>query len=186
MDDLRTYLQRNWWLFLLRGIAAIAFGFAAFIWPGLTLSILIALFGAYVLIDGVFGLVQSIRHRELLSHWWLWALEGVLGIAVGVMTFLAPGVTAFVLLMFIAAWAIVGGVLRIVMAIPLRREIEGEWFLVAGGVLSVIFGVLLFVVPGAGVLSLIWLIGFCAIIFGVLFIGLALRLRRENAGSAPA
>ncbi|SDX79486.1 HdeD family acid-resistance protein [Roseicitreum antarcticum] len=186
MDDLTGFLQRNWWLFLLRGVAAIVFGIAAFVWPGLTLTMLIALFGAYVLIDGIFGLVQSIRDRNRLSLWWLWALEGILGIVVGVLTFVAPGVTAFILLMFIAAWAIVGGALRIVMAIRLRREIHGEWFLVAGGVMSVLFGVLLFIVPGAGILSIIWIIGMYSIVFGVLFIALSLRLRREKPARVSA
>src|SRR5690606_322933 len=121
MDDLIGYLRQNWWLFLLRGVAAIVFGIAAFLWPGLTLQVLMLLFGAYVLVDGVFGLVQSIRKREQMSQWWLWALEGLLGIVVGVLTFIAPGVTAYVLLIFIAAWAIVGGIIRIVMAIRLRK-----------------------------------------------------------------
>lgn len=181
MDDLIGYLRQNWWLFLLRGVAAIVFGIAAFLWPGLTLQVLMLLFGAYVLVDGVFGLVQSIRNREQMSQWWLWALEGLLGIAVGVLTFIAPGVTAYVLLIFIAAWAVVGGIIRIVMAIRLRKEIRGEWFLVASGALSVLFGVVIFVMPEAGVLSIVWLIGFYAILFGILFIGLALRLRRANA-----
>lgn len=186
MDDLIGYLRQNWWLFLLRGVAAIVFGIAAFLWPGLTLQVLMLLFGAYVLVDGVFGLVQSIRNREQMSQWWLWALEGLLGIAVGVLTFIAPGVTAYVLLIFIAAWAVVGGIIRIVMAIRLRKEIRGEWFLVASGALSVLFGVVIFVMPEAGILSIVWLIGFYAILFGILFIGLALRLRRANAETKNA
>lgn len=186
MDDLIGYLRQNWWLFLLRGVAAIVFGIAAFLWPGLTLQVLMLLFGAYVLVDGVFGLVQSIRNREQMSQWWLWALEGLLGIAVGVLTFIAPGVTAYVLLIFIAAWAVVGGIIRIVMAIRLRKEIRGEWFLVASGALSVLFGVVIFLMPEAGILSIVWLIGFYAILFGILFIGLALRLRRANAETKNA
>lgn len=183
MDDMIGYLQRNWWLFLLRGIAAIVFGIAAFLWPSLTLQVLMLLFGAYVLVDGVFGLVQSVRNRERMSQWWLWALEGVLGIVVGILTFIAPDVTAYVLLLFIAAWAIVGGIIRIVMALRLRKEIEGEWYLVVSGILSTLFGVVLFIMPAAGLLSLIWLIGFYAVLFGILFIALALRLRRASAGS---
>ena len=132
MDDLTRFLSQSWWLFLIRGIAAVVFGIAAFAWPGLTLAVLIILFAAYVLVDGVFGLVAAIRHHDRLDHWWLWMLESVLGIAIGLLAFLMPGVTALILLMFVAAWAIVGGVLRIVLAIRLRKEITGEWFLVAG------------------------------------------------------
>lgn len=186
MDDIPGYLKRGWWLFLLRGIAAILFGIAAFVWPGQTLTVLIILFGAYVLVDGVSGLVQAIRHRDRLERWWLWALEGALGIVVGLLTFLAPGVTALVLLIFIAAWAIVGGALRIAVAIELRKEIRGEWLLVAGGVLSILFGILLILVPQAGILSIVWLIGFYAVLFGGLLVWLALRLRRAGSGTGHA
>lgn len=183
MDDFTMNVHSNWWAFLLRGIAAIAFGISAFAWPALTLTVLIALIGAYILADGLIELGQAIRDRErdLSGGWWLREFEGVLGIAVGLLTFFAPGVTAFMLLMFIAAWAVVSGMFRIVLAIRMRREIEGDWFLVSSGVLSVLFGMLVFAVPGAGPLSVVWLIGIYAVTLGVLLIGLALRLRRENS-----
>ena len=175
-----TFLERNWWLLLVRGIAAILFGIAALAWPGLTLAALVLLFGAYVLVDGVFGVVDSIRYRDRIANWGLWLLEGVLGIAVGAMTLLLPGVSALVLLMLVAAWAIVGGVLRIVAAIQLRKRIEGEWLLGLGGALSILFGVLLVALPGAGILSLVWLIAAWAIVFGIVLTALALRLRRAG------
>lgn len=186
MDELIEDLRRDWWLFLVRGIAAILFGIAAFVWPGLTLAVLVIMFGAYVLVDGAFGLFYAIRGRKQLDYWWLWAIEGVLGIIVGVLTFVMPGITALVLLMFIAAWAIVGGALRIITAFRLRKEIRGEWLLIAGGALSILFGVLLVAVPQAGILSVIWLIGFYAVLFGVLFVGLAFRLRRSGREDAHA
>lgn len=126
MNELTGYPNRGWWLFLLRGIVAIAFGVAAFVWPTLTLTVLIALFGAYVFVDGAFGLAHAIRSRGWLPHWWLGALEGALGVVLGLLAFLAPGVTAFVLLMIIATWAIIGGALRIALAIWMRREIRGN------------------------------------------------------------
>lgn len=175
-----NFLERNWWLLLVRGIAAILFGVAAFAWPGATVAILVIMFGAYVLIDGIFGIVDSIRYRDRLNRWWLWLLDGVLGVVVGALTLFMPGVTAVVLLMFIAAWAIVGGVLRIIAAIQLRREIEGEWLLGLGGALSILFGILLIVMPGAGIMSLVWLIAIWAITFGVLFIVLAFQLRKAG------
>lgn len=178
MREPLNFLERNWWLPLVRGIAAILFGIAAFAWPGLTVAVLLMLFGAYALVDGIFGVVDSIRYRDRIANWGLWLLEGVLGIVVGGLTLLAPGVTAFVLLMFIAAWAIVGGILRIVAAIQLRKRIEGEWLMVLSGVLSIVFGGLLVTLPAAGILSLAWLIGCWAVLFGVVLIALAFRLRR--------
>ena len=178
MDGLSEFLGRVWWLFLLRGIAAILFGVAAFVWPAPTLTILIFLFGAFVLVDGVFGLVHAIWYRRQLRRWGLLALEGVLGIAIGALTFSAPGITAFALLMLIAAWAIVSGVLRIVVAVQVRKLIRGEWLLVAGGVFSILFGVLLVMLPQIGILTVVWLIAFYAILLGALFVFLALQMRR--------
>jgi uncharacterized membrane protein HdeD (DUF308 family) len=178
MNEMLDYLQRSWWIFLLRGAAAIVFGIMAFAWPALTLAVLVILFGAYVLVDGVFGLVDAVRHRDRLGRVWPLVLESVLGIVVGLLTLLAPGVTALVLWMFIAAWAVVGGLLRIVLAFQIRREITGEWFLIAGGLLSILFGGLLIGLPQAGLITLVWIIGFYAVAFGVLFVLLAFRLRK--------
>lgn len=180
MDDLMSFLSRNWWLLLLRGVLAILFGVAAFVWPGLTVAILVMFFGAYILLDGIVGVVDSIRYRAQIKNWWLWLLEGVLGVVVGGLTLLMPGVTAFVLLMFVAAWAIVGGILRIIAAIELRKKIEGEWLMALGGVISVLFGIALVVLPSAGILSLIWLIGLWAVLIGVILVVLAFRLRRAG------
>lgn len=182
-----NFLARNWWLLLVRGIAAILFGVAAFAWPGLTAAVLVLLFGAYVLVDGIFGIVDSIRYRDRLDRWWLWLLDGLLGVGVGALTLFMPGISVFVLLMVIAGWAIAGGVLRIIAAIQLRREIEGEWLLGLGGVLSIFFGGLLVAMPGAGILSLVWLIGIWAVMFGVIFMMLAFRLRKAGKDRpAPA
>ncbi len=178
MTDLMSYLERNWWLLLVRGIAAILFGIAAFAWPGLTVAMLILLFGAWVLVDGAFAIAQSIRYRDRIDKWWLWLLDGVFGVIVGLLALFMPGVTALVLLMFIAAWAILGGILRILAAIQLRKKIEGEWFLGLGGALSILLGGLLIAIPQAGLLSLIWLIAVWSIAIGILFITLAFGLRK--------
>ena len=177
-------LARNWWMLALRGVLAIIFGLAAFLWPGLTLTVLVLLFGAYALVDGVFAVIAGVRRYGERERWWALVLEGLAGIVIGVLTFLWPGITAFALLYLIAAWAILTGVLEIAAAIRLRREIEGEWLLGLSGVASVIFGVLLMILPGPGALALIWLIGAYAIVFGVLLLVLAFRLRslREATG----
>jgi uncharacterized membrane protein HdeD (DUF308 family) len=173
-------LARYWWLILLRGIAAIVFGVLAFIWPGITLVTLILFWGAFMLVDGVLALANAIMGGGMGSRWWL-ALVGLAGVAAGVMTFLWPGVTALVLLWFMASWAIVLGIFQIVGAIQLRKEIDNEWTLILSGVVSVLFGVILFVAPGAGALGLVWVIAAYAIIFGVLMVMAGLRLKKHQA-----
>jgi len=176
-------LVKNWWLFLIRGIAAIAFGVLAFMWPGLTLATLVLLYGAFALVDGVAAVIAAIRGGVPAPRWWL-ALVGLCGIIVGVLTFAWPGITALVLLIFIAAWAIVMGLFEIVGAIRLRKEIDNEWMLILGGAVSVLFGILLLVQPGAGALALVWIIAFYAILFGILNIAFAFRLHGHEHATA--
>ncbi|WP_072393960.1 HdeD family acid-resistance protein [Hyphomicrobium sp. CS1GBMeth3] len=180
MRPMLDALARNWWLILLRGALAILFGVLAFIWPGITLFTLVILYGAFAFVDGVLALVAAIRGGTPAPRWWL-ALVGVFGIAAGVLTLFWPQITALVLLLFIAAWAIVTGIFQIVGAIRLRHEIEGEWLLIASGVLSVVFGLLLVAWPGAGALAMILVIGSFAIMYGILLIAFALQLRKAAA-----
>jgi uncharacterized membrane protein HdeD (DUF308 family) len=177
-------LARRWWTLTLRGVIAILFGLMALIWPGITLLALVVLFGAYALVDGVIALGTAIFGDRATTgeRGWL-IVEGIAGIIVGILTFAWPGVTAVVLLWLIAAWAIVTGVLEIAAAVRLRQEITGEWLLAVGGVLSVLFGILLIVRPGAGALAVVFLIGGYAIVFGIIIIGLGLRLRQRYRGS---
>ncbi len=180
-------LARNWWALALRGLFAILFGVAAFAWPGLTLAALVILFGAYALVDGVFALIAAVRAAEAHARWWLFVLEGLAGIIVGIITFVWPGITALVLLYLIAWWALITGVFEIAAAIRLRKEISREWTLVLGGLASIIFGLLLLYHPGAGALAVVWLIGLYALVFGVLFLMLGFRLRGHGAQMpAPA
>lgn len=134
-------------------------------------------FGAYALVDGVFGVINGISSYDERERWWVILLEGLAGIVVGIMTLVWPSITALTLLYLIAAWAVITGVMEIVAAIQLRRVIEGEWMMVLSGIASIIFGIILFIFPGEGALGLTWLIGIYAIIFGVMLIVLAFRLR---------
>jgi len=166
----------SWWALLLRGVAAIAFGILAFVWPHITLTALVFLWGAYALVDGVVALVAGIKSHGEFNRWWIFLLEGILGIAAGIVAFVIPGITAMVLLFLIAAWAIVTGAFEIGAAIQLRKYIKGEWLLALAGVASVLFGFALFLNPSAGALAVVWLIGAYSIVFGFLLVALGLRL----------
>ncbi len=168
-------LARNWWMLVLRGVLAALFGIAAFVWPEITIEALVILFGAYTLVDGAFNVGAALMGRE--RYWGLLLLEGIFGVLVGILTFAWPGITALVLLYLIAGWAIATGLMEIFAAVQLRRQIQGEWLLGLGGILSIVFGVLLAIQPGSGAVALVWLIGGYAVVFGVLLIALGLRLR---------
>jgi uncharacterized membrane protein HdeD (DUF308 family) len=185
------HLTRYWWVVAVRGVAALLFGLLALIWPDITISALVLLFGAFALVDGVFTVAAAFgdRRAEGRRGWLL--LQGLAGVAAGVVTFAWPGITTLVLLWWIAAWALVTGVLAIAAAIRLRRELEGEWLLALSGAVSVLFGILLAVRPDEGAVALAWLIGSYAIVFGVALLTLAWRLRRlgrtsSSAGRRPA
>jgi uncharacterized membrane protein HdeD (DUF308 family) len=171
------YLCRNWGWIVLRGAVAVLFGVVAIAWPGITLAALVIVWGAYALADGVLALIAAWRVRDQGRPFWSLLIVGLLGIAAGVVTVLWPEITALVLLMFIAGWAVVMGIFQVIAAIRLRKLIEGEWLLGLSGVLSVIFGVLMFARPGAGALAVVWIIGSYAIFFGVLLIALGVRLK---------
>lgn len=168
---------KNWWVLLVRGLGAIAFGILTFVWPGVTLLVLVFLFGAHALIDGVAAIALGFGTRAYAESWWAMILVGALGILAGVGTFIWPGITAAVLLAIIAGWAILRGVFEIVAAIRLRKVIDNEWMLGLAGGCSVLFGVLLVAWPAEGLLTLLWLVGAGSILFGILCVSLSLRLR---------
>jgi uncharacterized membrane protein HdeD (DUF308 family) len=172
-------LARNWWMLLIRGIAAVVFGVAVLVWPNIALTTLVLLWGAYAVVDGIFALVMGFQGQSVYTNRWITILEGVVSIIAGVIAFIRPDLTALALLYVIAAWAIVTGILEFVAAIQLRKEIDNEFWLGLGGVLSVVFGVLLFVDPGAGMLSILWMLGVYAIVFGITTVFLSFRLRGE-------
>jgi len=174
---LSRVLSRYWWTVLLRGLLWILFGAAIFAVPGLSLVTLTLAFGFFAFIDGISSLVSAFGGRAESQNWWMLLLMGLAGIGVGVLTFISPGATMLGLLFYIALWAIAVGVIEIATAIQLRKEIEGEFWLVLAGVASVFFGALMIARPAVGALTVLWLIGGYAIAFGAMLIVLALRAR---------
>lgn len=171
-------LKRNWWLLALRGLAAVIFGVLAFIWPGVTLITLVWLFGAFALVNGVLSLALAAKAPKGYPRFGSLILGGLLGILAGLLTFIMPGITALGLLILIAAWAMVTGVLEIVAAIKLRKEITNEWLLVLAGIASLAFGVVLMLQPAAGALVIVWWIGAYTLVFGILLFVLSFKMRR--------
>jgi uncharacterized membrane protein HdeD (DUF308 family) len=177
MTSFESYVSRYWWTILLRGIAAIVFGLLALLAPGVTLAVLVLLFGVYALVDGIGAIILGIKDYGDREHWWATLIGGIVGVAAGLVTFVMPGITAVALLALIASWAIVRGILDIVAAIRLRHAIEGEWLLALAGGLSVTFGLLMMAFPGVGALAVIWWIGAFAIALGAALVALSFRVR---------
>ena len=176
-------LASTWWAVGLRGVMAIVFGVLAFAWPGITADVLLLFFGAYALVDGVFALIAALRSSHLGPRTWSLLAEGVVGVAVAAVAFFAPAVAALWLVWVVALWAMVTGGLKILAALRLRAEIDNEWSLGLSGLGSVVFGLLLAVWPGAGLVAVVWLIGAYSVMFGLLLLWLAFRLRATVVGS---
>jgi uncharacterized membrane protein HdeD (DUF308 family) len=172
-------LADNWWLLLLRGLAAIAFGAIAFFWPGVTLVALTYLWGAYAIADGVIAIGAAIgaSGSNAGPRWWL-GLSGIVGILAGIVAFAYTGMTALVLLMVIAVWAIIIGVLQLYAAAQLRKLIDNAWWLILSGLFAIAFGAVLIAWPGAGALAVIWTIAWYAVFFGCMLIGMSFELRK--------
>jgi uncharacterized membrane protein HdeD (DUF308 family) len=177
LPDLPEALRRNWWLIALRGVLAILMGLAAIFFTGATMGALVLLFGAYMLVDGVFGIAAGVRAARKGERWVLLILEGIAGLVAGAGALILPGLTLIVLIYVLAAWAVVSGVL---LAAAGFRLTKGKWWMIAAGVLSAIWGVLLFIAPIAGAVVLTWWLGGYALAFGVLLLILAFRVRRLN------
>jgi uncharacterized membrane protein HdeD (DUF308 family) len=175
--ELLAAVADNWWLLLVRGLAAIAFGVIAFLWPAITLAALTYLFGVYVIVDGLVAIWAAYNLRGQVGRWWL-GLSGVVSILAGIAAFVDTGITAFVLLMFIAVWAILIGALQLYAAIQIWKVIDSNWWLILSGVLSVAFGIAVIAWPLTGALALIWAIAWFALFLGFMFVGLAFELKK--------
>ena len=166
-------------LLLIRGILGVAVGFIAFAWPGITLAVLVGIFAAYAILDGITNLFVGMRKSPERGRSWAQVVQGMVGVTAGVLTMLWPGITALALVWFIGAWAIVTGALEIAAAIRLRQVISGEWMLVLSGMLSIVFGILVLAFPAAGAVGISWILGAYAAAAGFILIALAIRLRTQ-------
>lgn len=177
MDTAVRQLSRSyWWLLILRAVVAILFGILAIISPSFALLFLVYLFAAYVLIDGIFSVVVALQERTAYSRWWILLLGGLAGIILGLVTFIWPGVTSLVLFYLVAAWAVVTGIFEVIAAFSLRAA-GVEWLLVLGGVLSIIIGIIFFLHPVASILTIVWLLGVFALVYGLILIVRAIQFR---------
>ena len=180
-------LSDHWWLVALRAACAFLFGLAAIMWPGLTIAILVAIFGVFVLLDGSLLVAVGVGNRDDDPRWWSLVLQGALGAIFGLVALLAPIATAMALVVLVAAWAIVSGIAEIMAAFRLRAFIENEWLLAVSGVLSILFGVILGLAPRAGIVAMAWIIGGFAILSSLLLAAMALRLRKfKSHFNSPA
>ncbi|QEC43936.1 HdeD family acid-resistance protein [Pseudobacter ginsenosidimutans] len=177
---MNRFFSEYWWLFLLRGIFGVILGLMALFMPGVTFTTLIIFLGAYLLIDGIFSIVAAINARKTLDAWGWYLASGIFSLLVGIITFYNPFATALALLYLISFWVIVAGIIEIVIAIRLRKEIRGEGWYIVGGLLTVIFGILILVNPIAGALTLTMIFGIYALIFGIMLIYLGIKLKQRK------
>jgi uncharacterized membrane protein HdeD (DUF308 family) len=177
-NSTRTQMDRSAWMLMLRGIIAIAFGVLALVLPGLTLLLFVGLFAAYALLSGVVSIVAGWRSRDSDSKWWLPLLLGIVAIAAGIYALFFPALTALALVLVMGANAIVTGAIDIALAVRMRRVVRGTWLQVLSGIVSIVFGLLVFAFPGAGALALVWLVSVYAVVSGVLLLALGIRTRR--------
>jgi uncharacterized membrane protein HdeD (DUF308 family) len=174
-------VSKFWWLYALRGLLAVLFGLAAFFWPQITVTVLVLLFGLYLLFEGILLIAAAFGGRSISTNWWVVLLEGVICVGFAILALAWPGITAIVLLFLIAAWALVSGIVEIIAAFQLRKVIEGEWILGLTGVLSILVAMILSLRPNVGALAVVWFIGFYALLFGTLMLYLAFKIRRLPA-----
>jgi uncharacterized membrane protein HdeD (DUF308 family) len=184
IDAMTSGLARNWWALEIRGLIAILFGLAALFSTFTTLRVLELVFAAYMLVDGIFAIVAAIRAVARHERWGLLVLEGVIGIFAGLLALVIPGLAVLVFITLVAVWAIVSGALLAASAFTLHAA-HGRWWMLFSGVISIIWGVLLWLFPAAGAVVLTWWLGGYAIVFGVMMVVLGLRLRRRHVTPAP-
>ena len=184
LDAMSAALARNWWLVALRGVIAILFGVIAFVAPGAFVLSLVLFFAAYMLADGIIAIVGAVRAAQRHERWGFLLLEGLVDIVVGVAAALVPAAAVWAFVLLLAVWALVTGGLMIAAAFRLHLH-YGRWWLVLGGVVSILFGLALLINPGMSALVLTWWIGSYTFAFGILLLILAFKLRAQHGAVGP-
>lgn len=178
-------VSAQWWILLVRGLLAIALGIIALLFPAAMALVIALLFGAYALVDGIIAIAAALRMSHAEGRWWWLLVEGIIGVAFGIAALVWPAISLFALVYLMAFWALATGITAITTAWRLRSVVRGEWLWIAGGIVSIVFGVGILLAPGLGALALVVVFAWYAIFFGIAFIGVALRLRGHRA-NAPA
>ncbi len=173
--------RQYWWVLLVRGVLAVIFGLIALFFPGIVLFTLIYVFAFYAIVDGITAIFVAFQERGTHSRWAWLLVEGILGIIAGIVAIIYPGETALVLLYIIAAWALVTGIMELIAAFTVRGSFA--WGLALGGIISILLAILLFIRPGTGILSILWVVGIYGIIFGIGMIIHAFQLRSRPSAA---
>jgi uncharacterized membrane protein HdeD (DUF308 family) len=184
-DPKLQVIARNWWAWLIRGVAAVIFGVLAWLWPGITWITIAIFFGAYALVDGVFAIIATIRAAETHQRWWPFLIEGLIGILIAAIAFYDIRIVIAALYLTIAAWAFLTGIFELVAAVQLRKQIANEIWLILGGLASIAFGVLMLLYPIISAIVIIYIIAAYAVVFGIMMIAFALRLRSHLTTPTP-
>ncbi len=172
-----TLVSRKWWALVLRGALAILLGVLAFLWPSHTLKALFMLVGLFLILDGFITSGLALSHRKGVTRWWIFLIEGIAGLLVGLFAFIWPQTVAVVVVTLLGIWALITGVLEILAGVRLRAMMEGEWLMISVGILSLAFGLLLILIPASAVVALLWLVAVYFILFGIVLVVLGLKVR---------
>src|SRR6202045_2232107 len=179
--SLSSTLARNWTVVVARGVLGLVIGLIAFLFPGPTLLSLVGLFAVFLIIDGILAIVAAVRAASKSERWGFLTFEGIAGIVAGILAMAMPGLTVFVFVGLLAAWAFVSGALGLRAAFSLATD-HGRWWLALGGIISIVFGVVLVAAPVFGALVVSWWGGAYSRFFGATLLALGFKLRARNAG----
>jgi len=170
-------LASVWWVFLIRGIVGVALGVMIWLQPAASVAVLVLFFGAWMLVDGIFTSIGSIVRRHENPEWGWMLVSGILSLVIGLLTLRAPGVTVVVLVLFVAMWAMMLGISQIALGWRIRKEVSNEWMLYLSGAVALLFGFMVMWNPAAGAVSVLWMIAFFSMLFGISMIVLSFRLK---------
>lgn len=173
----KKVMSKYWWAMILRGILAILFAILALFWTGFTLELLVLVFGAFVLVEGIVSIFGSVGAAEAHKEWWAYLLRGILGIVVGLLILFWSGITAAVFVYLIAIWAVLMGIIELWMSSKFIEGIPGKWAVTTVGILSILVGIIIMIFPYSSLIIITWLIGIFALISGISLIVFGFQIK---------